>query len=452
METQSVAPFCFNIIRITMSGLSSVTLTTVKKDIDTFSFDESISCMLFDYGLRPDAFDNYPLLKQSFGDNQVVLINNLKEAGDFGLVDNDFMNGVPYYHISKFYNYIGTDAPIYIVFSKCVTNYMPDYKILEDIQRQTNGKIFQVGIWTEYNLWKKNTDGSYGFTSLLANIQYNTNELNNFDSFPMSVVLNAGTSILENDNSQEKVVDYNMLPDASSLDFRYISVVLGQNGTDNIHNRQLKNVNYAPFGLLGYCMACLYLAPAEMSIAFVKDFDLNKNDDLLSPELGFGKISLSGNSQFTLMETINKVRKNIICQKGYIIPIGYQAKEGQVYLCNDQTLTLGDYRSIANNRVMGKCRRAIKYALLRHVNSDVAVDPSTGLIDSVDASSIVSDILKSIDSVMANKQGQQQIQGRSVSIDEENSDVINDRTLSISASIIPAGSSEIINMKDSYEI
>ena len=53
---------------------------------------------------------------------------------------------------------------------------------------------------------------------------------------------------------------------------------------------------------------------------------------------------------------------------------------------------------------------------------------------------------------MVNKQSQQQIQGRSVSIDEENSDVINDRTLSVSASIIPAGSSEIINMKDSYEI
>lgn len=435
-----------------MSGLSSVTLTTVKRDTSAFSFDESISCMLFDYGLRPNAFDNFPLLKQSFGDNQVVLINNLQEASELGLGDNEFMNGVPFYHLSKFYSYVDADAPIYIVFSKCVTNYMPDYSILEDIQRQTNGKIFQIGIWTEYNLWKKNDEGSYDFTSLLSNIQHNVNELNNFNSFTMSVVLNAGTAILENDNSQEKIVDYNMLPDATFLDFRYVSVVLGQNGTDDIHNRQLKNVNYTPFGILGYCMACLYLAPAEMSIAFVKNFDLNKNDDLLSPELGFGKISLNGKSQFTLMEAINKIRKNLICQKGYIIPVGYQAKEDQVYFCNDQTLTLGDYQSIANNRIMNKCRRAIKYALLKYINSDVAVDPSTGIIDAVTSSKIVSDIIKSIDSVMVNKQGQQQIQGRSVSIDGGNSDVINARTLLISASIIPSGSSDIINMKDSYDI
>lgn len=434
-----------------MSGLSTVTLTTTQKQPNTFSYDESVSCMLFDYGLRPNAFDNYPLLKQSFGNDQIVLVNNLDEAKGLGLIDNEFMNGVPYYHLSKFYNYIGENAPIYIVFAKCVKDYKPSYKIFENIQRETNGKVFQIGIWTEYNLWKKNPDETYGFTELLSTIQNDMEELNDYGSFPMSVVLNAGTAILEGDISSNKNIDYTKLPDALSLDYRYISVLLGQNGTQEIHNRQMNNVNYTPFGLLGYCMACLYLAPAEMSVAYVKNFDINKNDDLLNPELGFGTISLNGKSSFTPMAEINRVRKNIICQNGYIIPIGYQAKEGQVYFSNDQTLSFGDYNCIANNRIISKCRRAIKFTMLQKIKSDVFIDISTGQINAAEISALESLVMKNIDNIMVNSQGQQQIQGRKITITED-SNILETDKLVVKGSFIPAGASEIINMEDSFEI
>lgn len=433
-----------------MSGLGTVTLGTIEDTSPTFSFDESVGCMLFDYGLNPNAFDNYPVLQQNFGDEQLQEIGSMEEALQLGLSNNGFMNGVPYYHLSKFFSYAGNGAKVYVVFAKCVENYKPNYNVLEAIQRAANGKIFQLGLWTEYSLWERSVDGNYQFTSLLTEIQSKVNDMVTNHLFPMNIIVNAGVSILKDDMSQIKELDYNKIPDATQLNLHNISVVLGQNGTDEIHTNQMKNVNYAPFGLLGYAMACLYLAPAEMSIGYVKEFDLNKNDDLLSPELGFGKIIPGGSSHFTLMEEINRVRKNIIAQKGYIIPISYQAKEQQVFFCNDQTLSDGDYKSIANNRVMGKCRRVIYATTIQNVRNDVTVD-SSGQIDSVSAAQITSKIISNIDLVLVNEQGQSQIQGRNFSVDS-NGEFLNTDEITIYASIIPASSSSVINMKDSYPI
>lgn len=62
-------------------------------------------------------------------------------------------------------------------------------------------------------------------------------------------------------------------------------------------------------------MAALCLASAEMSIAYVGKFDLNKNDDIINPELGFGNNAFRTINDNNLMSSINRIRQNVLSQK-----------------------------------------------------------------------------------------------------------------------------------------
>ncbi len=407
--------------------------------------DESCCGMLFDYGLRGNPFSNSPVAQAYLSDRQIAKLQSIEDAEDLG-IDTQFMNGVPHYHISQFFEYAGEDSEIYVMFADCQN----DFDAVQEFQQGTNGKLFQLGVWTEQRLWKiKST--TYGLTDLANRLQEQAEALGGRIGMvseavmPLSIILCCNTARLDGDMANNgNSVRYRSLPKAIDLNCPKVSVILGQNGTDEVHRMQSLNVGNCPVGFLGLAMACLYLASAEKSIGSVEKFNLNKNNTVNNAELGFGYLSsnISGNG-YSPIENISKTRLDTISRLGYIVPTTYRGKEAEVFFSNDQTLSDGDYRLISLNRIMNKCRRIVRGVLLPYLNAPIQLTHQGYISDSYIAS-MSNAIYEKVDAIMIAKDtGDAQILGREIIIESEQNVIDNDG-LSLSISIVPANISDVI--------
>lgn len=433
-----------------MPGLGYVSLGTKgTKDFNVgISLDESICGMLFDISHYDDVFSSHLLAEGNLSDNQIVLVNNLEEAEAFG-IDSEFMSGIPHYHIKEYYDYIGIETPLYVLFSDCSywegNVLMPDFSIIEDMQRACYGKMFQIGVWTEFPVWSFGED-EYGFTGLIPKIQEaaelvsGQTGLDTNESSPLNVMLFANTFHLDNGDA----ANYKKIPSAMELGCHRVSLVLGQNGSSEIHSMQNSIESKTPVGSLGFAMACLTLAAAEESISWVGEFDLNKNDSMVVPELGFG-------SNYMPISDLNEIRRDIISSKGYILPTVYKAKEAGVFFSSNATLSEGDYGSIANNRVINKCRRIIKRAMFSHINAVFETDPISGELTSANISILTNEIIDALDRYLVNKQGQSQVNGRDVTIETTKNIMLEDR-IAVKCHFIPANSNSVINVEEYFNL
>lgn len=438
-----------------MAGLGYVSLNTFKNsEFIGISTDESICGMLFDYGSNNTVFDDYATIKHYFSNSQIQVINNMEEAEEMGLTDNNFMNGIPYYHLELFFRYVEKDTPLYLMFSDCTNGF----EILEEFQRQVNGRMFQIGVWTEKKLWRLKDYETIEFTSLVTDLQDVAEIIGGKigiateTSTPVSIILCANTAFLDNSEVEYGEVDYRKLPNGTLMNCPNISVILGQDGSDKIHNMQLRNREYAPVGLLGIAMGCLCLAPVEESIGYVEKHNINWDDDITYPELGFGIVSdtLVDNDYGNIFE-ISETRKNLISIAGYILPVTYPAKEGEVFFSNDQTLSNGDYKTISANRTMNKCRRVVRNVMMPYVNGNIYLDPQNGNITANDATILINSITSALDKELINKNGQMQISDRFVTIDTDQNVLAKDK-LEISYSVVPTSVSSTIEVNESYEV
>lgn len=423
-----------------MPGIGYITTGSFENNTERFMLptDESVCGMLFDTSDFYKPFDDYPLLQQFFGNGQTHLINNLTEASMYGLCDENFMSGVPYYHLKQFYAYIGSDAPLYV----CFTSDHTEWSAIESMQTEANGKIFQIGIWTTQFIWNVQNN-KVVFTNLLNNIESGVEVLTGkveesaLGSTPLSVIVCPNTTL----SSTSYVLQD--IPDATTLNCPKVSVNLVQNGTDEVHTMQSNCPYKSPVGSIGLIMACLYLAYAEESIGYVDKFNLNKNDDFENAEVYFG-------GKYFNVDDITYMVGNYVAQMGYIMPCTYKGKEAEVFFSGDPTLSNGDYNHISNNRIMHKCRRAIHSALMPYINGSHFLNSTDGDLSESSKSIVTSDILNMIDSVMVNPLGQSQINGRTVTI-SENKKILETDTISIETSIGLVNYNSVINEKDDYE-
>ena len=438
-----------------MAGLGYVTLNKFNQPpLMRVSTDESYCGMLFDISQRINPFDRYQTATQNYKGNKVVLVNNIKEVEESGITDGGILNGVPYYHISAYYDYIGEDAPLYIMFADCSTGF----NVLIDFQRAAEGKLFQIGVWTERYLWTSGYD-TYQFTNLLSQLNSAAEELSGrlgeptLTTTPVSIILSPCTAKLQDSRYGYGSVNYRMIPYAKNLNYPKISILLGQDGTDKVHAMQKKNINYTPVGLLGKAMACLHLAPAEESIGFVDNYNLSKDnlsDPVTKPEFGFGFISeASIDDDFSEIEDVSETQRNLISLAGYIILTTYPAKESEVFFSNDQTLSSGDYRLISLNRTIHKCRRALKTVLMPFVNGGLNIDPQTGSITASDITILTNAILDELDKSLVNKRGEKQISDRMVTI-EPSQPILENDELKVDLSVIPVSISDVINVEETF--
>lgn len=431
-----------------MATLSYIDTNPKKPTSQSFriSTDESIGAILFDISGFENPFDGYSLLYHSFMNNKVQCIKNMDDALLVGIEDNDFLNGLVYYHLSQFYDFIGEGQTLYVAIADC----SKDWGVIESIQRQANGRIFQIGVWTPQPLWKIRNNGSLDFTSLITDLQAQADEINGkigeptHTMVPLNIILCGNSSYAASMYGEVKPISYKELPDAIALNCAKVSVPLVQNGTPEVKEMQSKNPLQAPVSALGIIMACLALCGAEESIASITKCDLNKNDGFNNPEWGVGATG-------TPIGEAHRIWTNVISSRGYIVPVNYEEMEASYFLSSDQTLSENDFRTIANNRVMHKCRRATCTATIPYIHGNHIYNPGTRNISLTSIAIITDSINTLLDSVMRNKQGQKQIEGRVVTF-LENEKMLENDAIFIKLDIKPANYSEYISEGVSHDI
>ena len=132
-------------------------------------------------------------------------------------------------------------------------------------------------------------------------------------------------------------------------------------------------------------------------------------------------------------------------------PIDYEGMEASYFFSSDQTLCDGDFSTIANNRVIHKSRRAVCTALIPYINSHHIYVPGTHNISSTSIAIITDSINTILDSVMRNKRGFNQINGRVVTF-LENDDILETDSIAIKMDIKPINYSEFISEEVSHDI
>lgn len=426
-----------------MAKISYIDTSANQPQSNSFSIptDESIGAMLFDVSGFDNPFGFYPLLYNNFKDNKVQRVTNMDDASTIGISDDGFLNGLLYHHLSQFYDFVGGDQTIYIMIADCGE----DWEAIQSLHQKVNGKVFQIGIWTSQPIWRRKSDGSLGFTNIITDLQKQADEINGeigkatYTMAPVSLLLFGNSAYIA-----EGELYYKELPDAVELNCPKVSVILAQNGSAENKLIQSKNPLNAPVGSMGLAMACLALAGAEESIACVGKYDLNKNEGFNYPEWGVG-------NEGCPMQSVNRIWANLISERGYIIPMDYEGEEASYYFSSDQTLSSGDFSSIANNRVMHKCRRAMSTALLPYINSNHIYDASTKTISNTAMAILTSGIYSILDTVMKNNSGNNQIDARDIKFLQD-TDLLETDTIALRLTVKPANYSDNISEDVAHDV
>jgi hypothetical protein len=242
----------------------------------------------------------------------------------------------------------------------------------------------------------------------------------------------------------DKDFDFDYIPSCKS-DFRYVTVLLGQERSNAVADMQGALDSITPVGCIGAALGCLSKAYVSESIGWVQNFDLRSC--ISNIELGFGN-AVNENSKNVLKdstpyESLSTQQLNKLDDKGYVFLMKYAGLEGHAYFSSDQTCSDADYRTIARNRTINKSRRAVRSVLLPYVNSPIKVDPTTGFL-SAGQNTVFSNLVKDVLQAMTTLG---EISGFSVNI-PANQNVLQSDTLIINYTIIPIGTAKHIKVTE----
>jgi hypothetical protein len=412
------------------------------------SGNEKVTGLLFDVSLQPDLFTaGYGLNNKGKLDlNDVLYITNRKSAvKDFGIIERvdvadedgenneNFLHGIPAYHIREFFRMSGNvdgNGKLYVMFADCST----DWDAVEILQRAAGGSINQLGVWTEQPLWQLNGAAEKYNLNIVKTLNDKAVALAEQNQ-PLSIILSASPSNTGSLSIEGRQINLNKIPSAICEASR-ISVIFGQAASDKISMMQKRNVNNTPVGFLGAIMGAIAKANVQESVAWVRQFNLF-TDGFQDIEFGFGDINMTGEDEFVSLnryESLSPVLLDELDEKGYIFPVKYAGRENGIYISKDQTCSSGDFRTIARNRTINKSRRAVRAALLPYVNSPLMVNPATGFL----APSKITAFKTLIGDILNKMKTAQEISGYSVIIDPNQNVLVND-TLIISYFIVPVG-------------
>lgn len=397
----------------------------------------------------------------AFANGNVVELNNLADAKEVGITA-ELMCGLPYHHIQHFFALAGSNKRLFVSFMDSTTD--TDFEAVERMQLAANGIIYQIGVWTGTAIATKNGDKyQVPDNSILSKLQLQAELLGgkvgvtNYEgNSPLNILVNAPVL-------NEESVDYKKLPDLVTFGFEKVSMLIGQPASDAVHKIQYDinhanegATNYAIVGNIGAALACLAVAPADVSIANVGRFNLVSV--MTTAELGFGNLveneeknGYAESASFTNIKTLGYTKRNTnIHQMGFIFLTDMEGIENGVFFSSDQTLSGGDYRLICRGRVMHKARRAVRLALLPYVNQDWEVDTSTGFMAAADIATVQNTIYDAIDNNMKQPGSTvKQISGREVTIDPEQPILENDQLLA-SFGIVPKGLTSAIYVTEGF--
>ena len=429
-----------------------------------FLSTENVVGLIFDtsiVGGLEKALGKDTTASQTFANGNVVELNTAKDMVEAG-IDETVMNGLVKYHLDNFFALAGGTQRLFLSFMNSDDD--SEFEAVEQMQLASGGIIYQIGIWTGKPIAKKNGDGTYSIdlnnicTKLqsVAEILGGRIGVTNYEgNAPVNLILSAPVA-------NEAEVDFKKLPDLSNANCPKVSVLIGQAPSDDVHgimyavNHATEDKTYAPVGTIGALLGCLAVAPANESIAHVENFNLALI--MQDAELGFGKIveddenkTYSSDSSFTNIKTLGYTKRNeFLHKKGFIFLTNYDGLENSIFFSSDQTLSVGDYRTLARCRVMHKSRRVVRRALLPRVNDDVEVDVATGKLSASVISEFQNLVTEALDINMVEPgTSRPQISGRTCSVDNEQ-DVLQTDAIDISYALVPKGLTSAIMVTESF--
>ena len=397
---------------------------------------------------------------ETFANGNVVELNSMKDVKAAG-IDENVMNGLVYHHLNNFFTLAGNNQRLFLMFMDSTND--ANFTAIEKIQLAANGIIYQIGLWTTQPFAQKSgSDITIIDNGILSKLQSQAEVLGgkidviNYEGFsPVNILLNAPVC-------DDAVVDITKLPDIATLDLPKVSVLLGQPSNDAVRTIQ-ENIGVnnttavnAIVGNIGAALACLAVAPSEVSIGWVDGFNLAQV--MTQAELGFGNLARDNSTKkFTAAAAFNNIktlgytsRNNNLHRKGYIFLTDYAGIENGVFFSCDQTLSTGDYRSIARGRVMHKSRRVVRLALLPYVNSTWELDAATGRLSASDITKLQNIVINALDVNMVDPgTSKPQISGRKCTIDAAQNILANDE-LRIDYEMVPVGCTSAIYVTEGF--
>lgn len=444
-----------------MAGINRFSIDSQKSNQIIGIFNESVCGLVFDTSMRSNVFSGYTMANQYYGNGQICELTSMDEVEASGITENGIMNGVPYYHLKHFFTMAAKDTSphsIYVVFEDCSSSF----QVFNRMMQETGKRIFQFGVWTERDLF--NYCGEDLISPLLTQIneavfsfKETFQKSDDYDlDIPYNVVLCANppradlidTTIYLTDQNGNRLLtknneylvaqignalqtfNYRTLPSVRDYDIPGLSVLIGQERSDEVHTMQAKNVNDTPVGCIGAALGVLTLCPVEYSIADNTLFSLR--DVIPVAELGFGFDN-------TPMDTLSYVRKNGLDLNGYIFPTDKDGYIGETFFSSDRTLGSRDYCNLVRCRTINKVHRIVRNTMIRQINNAVPVNPTTGKISQTTATSIANDIYNTIDSYMgisSSLKGAAQLDYRQVTVPTDQ-DLVNGISLSVEIEIKP---------------
>ena len=311
---------------------------------------EKISGLLFDISAQPDLWTQGVGvdMAQNLKDT-VIEINTLEEAIALGIkpytgeqkngVNQDFLNGIPYYHIDHYFKINGGSGRLFIAFADCSTSW----NILTEMQQTSGGIINQFGIWTEQSLWRE-TDASAEKYALqiVDDIQLVANSMANKLHAPAVFVLNANSAKIKTATGTATTVALSKLPACNMVDCRYVAVALGQASDSDVRSMQIGLESKTPVGNVGAALGLLSTIDVGENIGSVMNCNIsNYFPDI---ELGFGDCTVEGNAIKNPMRysAVSSVQLDNLDELGYIFLTKYSGYEGGIFFNTDSTCSNGD--------------------------------------------------------------------------------------------------------------
>lgn len=352
---------------------------------------------------------NGTALPTGFGTDEIKQITDIYDAEAKGITASAAAYKVLHYHIGEFFR-LNPAGTLYVQIIAEPAVGTPDFEEIKELQAFANGKIRQVGVWT---------DNAFA-TSQVTLLQGVAEDLE-ADHMPLSILFTADF---------HAVSDLTALSDLRTLEAPNVSVCFGQDGAA-AGNTLFEAVDVT-IGCLGAALGALSLSAVSESFAWVKKFNMVGGTELDSPALGEG--SLVKDLTTTVLDGINT--------KGYIFLRKFVGLTGSYFNDNHTCeAATSDYAHINDVRTIDKAIRWIRTFILPELNGKLRIDATTG--------TLAIDTIKYFEAqakrALAQMQNDGDLSGYDVYIDPEQ-DVLTNSNLDIQVALVPYGTARSISV------
>jgi len=362
--------------------------------------EDHISGLLFYAATKPS----------NWGADNVRQVTSLPAAEELGIIKGSAVFGVMHYHISEFFR-INPGATVYVgIFTPPVSPDVYTYSEIETMQRFTNGKLRQVGVY----LTEPFDDD---MVVLINGVCGGLDD----EHMPLSVLLAADF---------HSVTNLSILVPLRALASEKVTVVFGQDG-DNEGAALYTELNKS-ITCLGAALGTVSLAAVHENIGWVQKFRVNEVE-LDVPAFANG----------TLVRDCDPSLINLINTNGYVFLVKHIGLSG-TYFNDAHTCApiTSDYAYLENNRTMDKAIRGVRTYALPQLNGPVKVDPTSGKLD-ITTVKYIEDMCNQPLVQMA-RDGE--LSGYKVVIDPDQ-DVLATSELAIAIANVPLGVSRMVRIK-----